>query len=404
MSSPPERPAPSRARTTSLHRADPWTLAATGLVVLALVGGLASTLKAGPVDRDEMIVILVLGVVGLLTAVRDNWLTPVVAAVLVAAEVRDPAPSATWAVAGGLLLLFSLRRPRMDAVAAGVVFAVAAALADLPWTDGVLGGGSFGLMTLAAAAVGIGQWVQTQRRYMAAELGRRREETERRRQEVTRHVAEERLRISRDLHDSVAHHFAVVSIQTNLARAQLTASPAAADRALQDVQTAARSALEELQLLLGVLREESDAAPPLADVSAEDVDELVASYRRTGLDVESAGAEVLALLPAPARAAVYRVLQEALTNAHRYGDGRAGATFAHVDRHVELTVRNAIDPSAVAVSYGDGRGLPGMRERIADLGGAVQAGAEARDFVVRARVPITPAPVQHHSSSAERVA
>ncbi|QXG74925.1 hypothetical protein KUM42_13830 [Modestobacter sp. L9-4] len=387
-----------------LHRADPWTLAATGLVVIALVAGLVSTLKAGPVDRDEVIAVLALGVVGLLTAVRDTWVTPVAAAVLVAAEVRDPAPAATWAVAGGLLLLFSLRRPRLDALAAGVVFAVAAALADLPWTDGVLGGGSFGLITLAAAAVGIGQWVQAQRRYMAAELGRRQEEAERRRQEVTRHVAEERLRISRDLHDSVAHHFAVVSIQTNLARAQLTASPAAADRALQDVQTAARSALEELQLLLGVLREESDAVPLLPDVSSEDVDELVASYRRTGLDVESAGADVLALLPAPARAAVYRVLQEALTNAHRYGDGRASATFAHVDQEVQLTVRNAIDPSAVAISHGGGRGLPGMRERIADLGGVVQAGAEARDFVVRARVPLSPDPVAQRGSSAERVA
>ncbi|MFQ1003559.1 sensor histidine kinase [Modestobacter sp. SSW1-42] len=387
MSAPPVRPTParqSRGLPALLHRADPWTLAATGLVALALVAGLASILKYGAGDRDELIAVLALGVVGLLTAVRDNWLTPVVAAVLVAAEVRDPAPSATWAVAGGLLLLFSLRRPRLDAVAAGVVFAVAAALADLPWTDGVLGGGPFGLMTLAAAAVGIGQWVQAQRRYMAAELGRRQEEAERRRQEVTRHVAEERLRISRDLHDSVAHHFAVVSIQTNLARAQLAVSPPAADRALQDVQAAARSALEELQLLLGVLREEPDAALP--DVEAEDVDDLVASYRRTGLDVESAGTEVFALLPAPARAGVYRVLQEALTNAHRYGDGSASATFTRDGGDVVLTVRNAIAPSAVAI--GGGRGLTGMRERVADLGGQVQAGARDGEFVVVARVPV----------------
>jgi signal transduction histidine kinase len=385
MSSPPVR---SGRPTTVLRRADPWSVAAVVLVVVALVAGLVSTVKAGPVDRDELVAILALGVVGLLTALRDNWLTPVAAAVLVAAEVRDPAPTATWAVAGGLLLLFALRRPRLDAIAAGVVFAAAAALADLPWTDGVLSGGPFGLMTLAAAMVGIGQWVQAQRRYMAAELGRRQEEAERRRQEVTRHVAEERLRISRDLHDSVAHHFAVVSIQTNLARAQLTASPPAADRALQAVQSASRSALEELQLLLGVLRDEPEAAPLLPDVQAERVDDLVAGYRRTGLDVAASGTEEFGRLPAPARAAVYRVLQEALTNAHRYGDGLATVAFAAGEGDVELTVRNAISPSAVAGAHGGGRGLVGMRERIGDLGGSLHAGAQDGGFVVRARVPV----------------
>ena len=385
MSFPPAR---SGRPTTALHRADPWSVAATVLVVVALAAGLVSTLKAGSADRGELVTILVIGAVGLLSAVRDTWLTPVAAAVLVAAEVRDPAPTATWAVAGGLLLLFTLRRPRMDAIAAGVVFAVAAALADLPWTDGVLAGGAFGLMTLAAAAVGIGQWVQAQRRYMASELGRRQEEAERRRQEVTRHVAEERLRISRDLHDSVAHHFAVVSIQTNLARAQLTAAPPAADRALQAVQTAARSALEELQLLLAVLRDEPEAAPLLPDVRPERVDDLVAGYRRTGLDVVSSGTAEFGRLTPPARAAVYRVLQEALTNAHRYGDGLATVTFTTTERDVELTVRNAISPSAVAGAHGGGRGLVGMRERIGDLGGSLHAGASDGEFVVRARVPI----------------
>ncbi len=79
------------------------------------------------------------------------------------------------------------------------------------------------------------------------------------------------------------------------------------------------------------------------------------------------------------------------------------ATFTHVDEHLELTVRNAIAPSAVAVAHGGGRGLPGMRERIADLGGVVRAGAEARDFVVRARVPLTTGLVEQRSS-AEHVA
>jgi signal transduction histidine kinase len=382
-----ESPANTSPRTI-LRGIDPWVATATTVVALALLGGLADALFSADGDHARLAVILGIGAVGLLCALRDNILAAVAAALLVAAEVGDPAPRGTWAVAGGLLFLLALRRPRLDAVAAGVLFAVAGVLADIPWSHGVLDGGVFGLITLAAAMVGVGQWVQAQRRYVVAEIGRRQEETERRRQEVTRHVAEERLRIARDLHDSVAHHFAVVSIQTNLARAQLATSPPAADRALQTVQTAARSALEELQLLLGVLRDEPEAAPLLPDVQVERLHDLVARYRQTGLDVESSGTEVFGRLSSTARAAVYRVLQEALTNAHRYGDGSAGVRFTAADQHVELEVRNAIRPSAVAAASGGGRGLAGMRERIGDLGGSLHAGADDRCFVVRARVPV----------------
>jgi signal transduction histidine kinase len=399
----PESPVdPPPGRTTVLGR-DPWVAGATLGVVLALLAGLADTVFSSDGDHTRLVVLLVIGAVGLLCALRDNALAAVVAAVLVAAEVRDPAPEGTWAVAGGLLLLLALRRPRLEAIAAGVLFALAGVLADIPWSEGVLGAGAFGLMTLAAAMVAVGQWVQAQRRYVVAELGRRQEEAERRRQEVTRHVVEERLRISRDLHDSVAHHFAVVSVQTTLARAQLATSPSAADRSLQNVQTAARSALEELQLLLGVLRDEPEAAPP--DVGTGSVRALVASYRQTGLDVESAGTELFAQLPAPARAAVYRVLQEALTNAHRYGDGAATVGLTAAERHVELTVRNAIGTSAVAAAAGGGRGLTGMRERIGALGGTLHAGPEGRDFVVRARVPRAPSsPVDAGLAGAEPAA
>ena len=150
-----------------------------------------------------------------------------------------------------------------------------------------------------------------------------------------------------------------------------------------------------------MLRDEPEAAPLLPDVQAERVEDLLAGYRRTGLDVASTGTEAFTLLPAQARAAVYRVLQEALTNAHRYGDGRATVAFTAADRDVELTVRNAISPSAVAGAHGGGRGLVGMRERVGDLGGSLRVGAEEGVFVVRARVPVGVVPVV--PSSAEPV-
>lgn len=392
----PDRPATAPSAIswrTLLRGTDRWLTAAVAVVVVSLAVGLVKTLWSAPEERLRLVAILGVGVVGLLCAVRDNRLAAVVPALLVVAEVRDPAPGATWSVAGGLLFIVALRRPRLDAVAAGVLFAGAGLLAELPWSQKVPDGGVVGLITLAAAMVGVGQWVRAQRLYVQAEIGRRREETERRRQEVTRHVAEERLRIARDLHDSVAHHFAVVSIQANLARAQLATSPPAADRALQTVQTAARSALEELQVLLGVLRDEPEAAALLPDVQAEHVRDLVASYRRTGLDVEHSGLELLSRLSSPARAAVYRVLQEALTNAHRYGDGHVTVAARAVgEGRAELTVRNVIRPSAVAAAGGGGRGLVGMEERVRDLGGSLRAGPDGDVFVVTAGVPASPVP------------
>jgi signal transduction histidine kinase len=313
---------------------------------------------------------------------------------LVAVEVQDPAPEGTWAVGGALLFMFALQRQRLDAVLAGTAFAVVGALVDAPWSKGGIGGGVFGIFTLAAAMVGIGQWVQAQRKYVVAEVGRRREETERRRVEVARHVVEERLRIARDLHDSVAHHIAVVNVQTNLARANLPVSIDAADLALQSVQTAARDVLSELQLVLGVLRDEPDATGARAgvgtDVQSDRVQDLASSYQELGLHIESTGLDLFPTLPKQTRAAVYRILQEAFTNAHRYGDGNASLSLKRTnDGCLEVNVRNAINPSTVASSGGGGHGLIGMKERVGALGGSLDAKSQGHEFVIRARVPAT---------------
>lgn len=369
---------------------DPWTAAATAVVVVSLVAGSVGAWFEDSATPAPGAGVILLGLVGLLLAGRHSWLTAVIAAVLVAAEVRDMSPGGTWAVAGGLLFLVALRRQRLDAVVAGVAFAGAGVLADAPWARGALDGGVLGLITLAAAMVGVGQWIQAQRRFVAAEIGRRHEESIRRREEVARHVAEERLRIARDLHDSVAHHISVVSVQTNLARASLASSPDTADSALEAVQSASRSVLEELQVVLGVLRVEPAETDLPPDVSADRIRDLASSYGRIGLEVQSAGLQHLAELPARARAAVYRVLQEALTNAHRYGDGHARLALERVgDRQVELTVRNAVNPRAVPPAPAGGHGLVGMAERVSDLGGSLRAGPERGEFVVSVRLPAT---------------
>lgn len=381
---------------------DPWLVTGAVLVLVALGVGTVDTLTTASGHTGYFAAVLAVGLAGLACAVRGLALTALAAAALIVVEAIDPAPVASWAVAGGLLFLFALGRPRLEAVVAGTVFVVAGGLASGPWTGDIIGGGVIGIGSLATAAVGTGQWVQAQRRYEVAEVGRRREESVRRREEIARHVAEERLRIARDLHDSVAHHIAVVSVQTNLARASLARSPGAADRALATVQDASRSVLDELQQVLGVLRGEQGGEPGReqggsgetgAPVLAERLEDLATSYRQVGLGVELDGLERLGPLPGVTGDAVYRVLQEAFTNAHRYGLGTAQVVLRTTGAgDLDLVVRNTVEPSAAAAPAPGGHGLLGMRERVVALGGSLSAGPEGPDFVVRALLPLAPAP------------
>ncbi|KAA0935288.1 sensor histidine kinase [Streptomyces apricus] len=381
-------------------RSDPWAAGGTLTVAVALVVGAVSAVVGDHAGATTLWAVLALGAAGLLLAVRASGAAVLVAALLAAQEVRDPAPWGTWAVAGGLLFLFALRRPRLDAIAAGAVVAGGTMLATYApyasygpyasYASAQDGGsvGAFGIVTLAAAAVGVGQWVQAQRRYVVAEVGRRRQEAERRREEVARHVAEERLRIARELHDSVAHHLAVISVHTNVAKANLASAPQVTGRALDDVQSATRSVMEELGVVLNVLRASEPDAVPAAPVDADVVGDLLESFGGIGLEVGTEGLDHLRALAPVARGAARRLLQESLTNAQRYGDGGAATVTVEppADGYVTLSVRNPWVPRPTK-SAGSGLGLVGMEERVHALGGTFHAGPDAEGFLVTAQLP-----------------
>lgn len=201
-------------------------------------------------------------------------------------------------------------------------------------------------------------------------------------------VAEqERVRIARDMHDVVAHSLAVVIAQADGARYAAAADPAAATTALATISTTARAALGDVRLLLTQLRHSQGEGP---QPTLADVEVLYAQVRAAGVDLE------VDVDPAPAREpsasvqlAVYRILQEALTNALRHGaGGLVSVRLAwHPDR-VELAVRNRL-PAAVAASAPGGHGLIGMRERAQLAGGTLNAGPDGGEFAVTARLPIT---------------
>jgi signal transduction histidine kinase len=214
---------------------------------------------------------------------------------------------------------------------------------------------------------------------------------------------QERVRIARDMHDVVAHSLAVVIAQADGARYALAAAapaPAAtpgasagktlddavAAEALATISATARSALADVRLLLGQLRHRQGDGP---QPTIADLEELYGQVRAAGvpLRVEVDPAPP-GEPPAAVQLAVYRILQEALTNALRHGapGGEVGVQLAWLVDRVELSVRNPIVPGPRPQR--SGHGLIGMRERAQLAGGTVDASAGETDFVVRATIPI----------------
>lgn len=215
-------------------------------------------------------------------------------------------------------------------------------------------------------------------------------------------VEVERVRIARDMHDVVAHSLAVVVAQADGARYAAGTDPEATSRALETIGSTARSALADVRLLLIQLRhsESEGPQPQLTDLEA-----LYTQVRAAGVDLRVAVEPVpVTTPPAAVQLAVYRILQEALTNALRHGDGGT----VRVDQHwladrVDLLVRNTPapfrdegalvshrrKPGAPAVpSTESGHGLLGMRERAQLVGGRCDAGLDGDCFVVRVSIPI----------------
>ncbi|WP_443056041.1 sensor histidine kinase [Streptomyces sp. NBC_00239] len=239
---------------------------------------------------------------------------------------------------------------------------------------------NLGLFAWTGMAAAAGDAVRSRRAFIDA-IRERAERAERTRdEEARRRVAEERLRIARDLHDVVAHHIALVNVQAGVAAHVMDKRPDQAKEALAHVREASRSALGELRATVGLLRQSGDPEAPTEPAPGLAVlDELVDTFRHAGLPVDVARDPGQPPLPAAADLAVYRVIQEALTNVRKHaGAGaRAEVSVVRVGRALEVTV---IDDGGTALAVpapadpGGGHGLLGMRERAGALGGSCAAG------------------------------
>lgn len=221
-------------------------------------------------------------------------------------------------------------------------------------------------------------------------LRTRRVEREREIAEALAVAEQQRTQIARDMHDVVAHSLAVVIAQADGARYASVARPEAATEALRTIASTARGALSDVRLLLTQLRHSQAEGP---QPTLADLEMLYTQVRQAGVDLRVDVDPIPRNDPPGAiQLAVYRILQEALTNAMRHGDASGVDVYLswYPDR-VDLGVINVINPHDS--SRPGGHGLIGMRERAQLVGGTLDAGADATDgrnrFVVRASIPIT---------------
>jgi signal transduction histidine kinase len=209
-------------------------------------------------------------------------------------------------------------------------------------------------------------------------------------------VRGERARVSRELHDVVAHHISMIAVQAETARLTTAGMPAAGAQRLSEIGDTARAALTEMRRLLGVLREDTwDAIPGQQGAdrqpqpSLQQLNELLDEAR----DASGSGVRLIvrghmAALDPGVELAAYRIVQEALTNARRHAEGAAVDVELHYTADaLRLRVRD-IGPGPLSATPSGGHGLLGMRERAAAVGGELRTGsAHGGGFVVEAILP-----------------
>ncbi|MEU6140970.1 histidine kinase [Streptomyces sp. NPDC047081] len=236
------------------------------------------------------------------------------------------------------------------------------------------------LIVLYGVVVGLGELVTAvARRLLGPSAAERLEALEARTEQLL-----ERTRIARELHDSIGHALTVAVVQAGAART--AGDPEFTDRALAAIEETGRTALEDLERVLGVLQESE--RPVGSRPTLTDADRLLESARASGAKLDAEVSGPLESIPGPVSREGYRILQEALTNVLRH----AGAVPVRVrievtGRLLVLEVRNPL--TADIPGPGRGSGLRGIRERAALLGGRARTGPDEGDWQVQVELPLS---------------
>jgi signal transduction histidine kinase len=202
-------------------------------------------------------------------------------------------------------------------------------------------------------------------------------------------AAEERGRIARDLHDSAGHAINTILVHAAMGRLQGANDPDSTGEAFQTIEDVARETVGEIDQMVRALRD--DASPTGTDVDPPPglaaLDGLVKRHRAAGLEVTTTTHGQRRALPPAVDRAAYRILQEALTNAARHGNGSASVELRFGRSALDVDVANSLNMDRAVRSTGGGQGIVGMRERASLLGGTLDAGARNGRFELHAHLP-----------------
>jgi signal transduction histidine kinase len=259
-------------------------------------------------------------------------------------------------------------------------------------------------LVFVAAPLLLGAAVRNRRDYLAALVDRAETAERTRDEEARRRVGEERLRIARDVHDVVAHAMVAINVQAGVGAHLLDRDPEQARRTLEEIKKVSGEALADLRSTLGVLRSREDAttdtAPVMPAQGLAELEELGASLRAAGVQVDLDIDPAAATLPAGVAGTGYRIVQEALTNVVRHASGTKA--WVHVRRdqgpdHDRLVIDVRDDgsggPTSERTPPGSGNGVRGMRERAVVVGGTLEAGpCDEGGWRVHATLPVEAGP------------
>src|SRR6516162_10244707 len=396
------QPAPWPQLTKRLRPGDWLAIDCVVAVLLAVVAVAGST---RPAYHVPVSVAYTLALVSTLpVAVRRLWLLPVLGVVLTGSVAAMAIGTGNLPPVAMALVLYlvGLRYPRRmsAAVLAGVLAATAAGT--------VAGGAALGYSEASnvaarvageavflAAAWAIGAAVREQRAYAAGV----REQAERRVQaqlaEARRTVAEERLRIAREMHDVVAHSLSLIAMQAGVGNYVAGARPEEAARTLASIEATSRAAMREMRRLVGVLRDDQ-AEPELAPAHGlADVGQLITGTADAGVRVQLEIRGIQRRVPPGVDLAAYRIIQEALTFFFKDApttESRVVVTYADDAVSLEITDAGHGTPAG-SVTASAGHGIAGMAERVSLFGGEFHAGPlPGRGFRVAARLPLDRVP------------
>ncbi|GAA2137518.1 sensor histidine kinase [Streptomyces synnematoformans] len=297
---------------------------------------------------------------------------------------------------------YAFRAPTERRAAGAVSLAAAALLlAATPWFDDLSWQDASRMGSVAAfplVAGVLGHSAHNRRAYLAAVEERARRAEKSRESEARRRVAEERLRIARELHDLVAHQITLANAQAAVASHLFDVRPEQTRQSLRELVLTTGDALDDLRATVGLLRESGDAAEPAEPAPGlSRLPTLLESFGRAGLAVSLDQEGAARPLPPGVDLTAYRIVQEALTNVTKHaGTGTARVRLVWNRDRVTITVADdgggAAPPASGPPDRPPGYGLIGMRERATAVGGRLSAGRRPEGgFLVTTRLPLPPA-------------